>query len=50
MSNETNAMPENITRIIHAHAAVDAIYLYGSRAKQTTHEHSNWNIAVVFSK
>jgi predicted nucleotidyltransferase len=40
---------ENITRVIHAHARVDAIYLYGSRAKQTAHEHSDWDIAVLFS-
>ena len=45
MSNEK----ENITRVIHAHAQVDAIYLYGSRAKQTAHEHSDWDIAVIFS-
>ena len=42
-------MTENITRVIHAHARVDAIYLYGSRAKQTAHEHSDWDIAVLFS-
>ena len=42
-------MAENITRVVHAHARVDAIYLYGSRAKQTAHEHSDWDIAVLFS-
>ena len=42
-------MAENITHVIHAHARVDAIYLYGSRAKQTAHEHSDWDIAVLFS-
>ena len=42
-------MAENITRVVHAHARVDAIYLYGSRAKQTGHEHSDWDIAVLFS-
>ncbi len=42
-------LSENITQIIHAHAQVDAIYLYGSRAKQTTHENSDWDIAVLFS-
>lgn len=42
-------MAKNITRVIHAHAAIDAIYLYGSRAKQTAHEHSDWDIAVVFT-
>lgn len=42
-------MVENITRIIQAYAPVDAIYLYGSRAKQTAHENSDWDIAVIFS-
>ena len=43
-------LPENITHIIHAHAQVDAIYLYGSRAKQTAHENSDWDIAVIFTE
>lgn len=42
-------MAEKITRVIHAHAQVDAIYLYGSRAKQTAREDSDWDIAVLFS-
>jgi predicted nucleotidyltransferase len=42
-------MAENITHVIHAHARVDAIYLYGSRARQTAHENSDWDIAVLFS-
>ncbi len=42
-------MAENMLPIIHAHAQVDAIYLYGSRAKNTAHEHSDWDIAVLFS-
>jgi predicted nucleotidyltransferase len=49
MSNESNSMAENITRVIQDHAQVDAIYLYGSRAKQTAHENSDWDIAVLFS-
>lgn len=49
MANDSTTMAENITRVIHAHAQVDAIYLYGSRAKQTAHEQSDWDIAVVFS-
>lgn len=49
MANDNNTLAENITRVIHAHAQVDAIYLYGSRAKQTAHEQSDWDIAVVFS-
>ena len=42
-------LAENITRIIQTHAQVDAIYLYGSRAKQTAHKDSDWDIAVLFS-
>lgn len=41
-------MPEIINAICH-HAAVDAIYLYGSRAKNTARETSDWDIAVIFS-
>ncbi len=40
---------EHITQTIQAHAKVDAIYLYGSRAKQTAHAKSDWDIAVIFS-
>jgi uncharacterized protein len=47
--NASAPFAENITRAIHAHAQVDAIYLYGSRAKQTAHEQSDWDIAVIFS-
>jgi len=42
-------LAEKITHAIHAHTQVDAIYLYGSRAKQTAHEQSDWDIAVIFS-
>lgn len=40
---------ERIVRAILSHAQVDAIYLYGSRAKRTAHEHSDWDIAVIYS-
>ena len=49
MSNEADLMAENMTRAIRDHAQVDAIYLYGSRAKQTALENSDWDIAVIFS-
>ena len=42
-------LSEKMTQIIHVHAQVDAVYLYGSRAKKTTHENSDWDIAVIFS-
>jgi predicted nucleotidyltransferase len=48
-SNELKDMAENVTRIIQASAKVDAIYLYGSRAKQTAHENSDWDIAIIFT-
>lgn len=41
---------ESIICTILDHACVDAIYLYGSRAKQTAHERSDWDIAVIFSE
>lgn len=44
-----NEMAENITHIIQETVPVDAIYLYGSRAKQTSHEKSDWDIAVIFT-
>ena len=40
---------ENICSIIQSFAPVDAIYLYGSRAKQTAHENSDWDIAIIFT-
>jgi len=40
---------EQLITLIQAHAQLDAIYLYGSRAKQTAHKDSDWDIAVLFS-
>jgi len=52
MSNDDllKTLSEKMIQIIHAHAQVDAIYLYGSRAKQTARENSDWDIAVIFSE
>jgi uncharacterized protein len=49
-NNRMTTLPENITRIILANAQVDAIYLYGSRAKQTAREDSDWDIAVIYTE
>lgn len=38
-----------ITNSIQRNAVVDAIYLYGSRAKGTAHKNSDWDIAVLFT-
>lgn len=38
-----------IIRIIPARFDVDAIYLYGSRARGQEHAGSDWDIAVLFS-
>lgn len=38
-----------IVQLIQSHAQVDAIYLYGSRAKQTAHKNSDWDIALLFT-
>jgi predicted nucleotidyltransferase len=35
--------------IIRTHFAVDAIYLYGSRARNQEHAESDWDLAVLFS-
>ncbi len=40
---------ESLIQLIKTHAQVDAIYLYGSRAKHTAHSSSDWDIAVLFS-
>ncbi len=42
-------MLEDILASIQQHAKVDAIYLYGSRAKQTARFDSDWDMAVLFS-
>ncbi len=42
-------MLDMIIASIHCYAKVDAIYLYGSRAKNTAHQHSDWDIAVIFT-
>lgn len=44
-----DSIAENVIRIIQTYTPVDAIYLYGSRAKQTAHENSDWDIAVIFT-
>jgi predicted nucleotidyltransferase len=40
---------ENIAQVVQVQSRVDAIYLYGSRAKLTAHEQSDWDIAIIFS-
>jgi predicted nucleotidyltransferase len=42
-------LTDEIVQAIIAHVRVDAIYLYGSRAKQTARDTSDWDIAVLFS-
>jgi predicted nucleotidyltransferase len=42
-------LEQEITNSIQKNALVDAIYLYGSRAKGTAHKNSDWDIAVLFS-
>lgn len=40
---------EQIIQLICQYSQVDAIYLYGSRAKGTALEDSDWDIAILFS-
>jgi len=49
MDKQHTVNKEQLTQLIQADAQIDAIYLYGSRAKQTSHENSDWDIAVLFS-
>ncbi|GJM07545.1 MAG: hypothetical protein DHS20C10_12790 [marine bacterium B5-7] len=46
MSN--NDLAPKMIALIHQHSAVDAIYLYGSRAKGIAREDSDWDIGVLF--
>lgn len=45
-----NLVMQQIIQLICHHAAVDAIYLYGSRAKNTAYDNSDWDIAVIFTE
>jgi predicted nucleotidyltransferase len=40
---------DEMISIIRTHFAVDAIYLYGSRARNQEHAESDWDLAVLFS-
>ncbi|WP_206605567.1 type VII toxin-antitoxin system MntA family adenylyltransferase antitoxin [Pelagibaculum spongiae] len=40
---------QQLVTMIQQHETVDAIYLYGSRAKNTAHANSDWDVAVLFS-
>ena len=50
MNKQSTINKEKLIQLIQTHTQVDAIYLYGSRAKQTTHKASDWDIAVLFSE
>lgn len=40
---------QKLLKAILSYTAIDAIYLYGSRVKQTATEKSDWDIAVLFT-
>lgn len=42
-------MEKQVVAIILAQAPVDAVYLYGSRAKHNAGSNSDWDIAVIFT-
>lgn len=42
-------IPTKMIEIIRDKFEVDAIYLYGSRAKQKEHPNSDWDLAILFS-
>jgi predicted nucleotidyltransferase len=39
-----------VCHYIKAHEQIDALYLYGSRAKGTANKKSDWDIAILFKK
>ena len=43
-------IPQRIADIVTRSEQVDAIYLYGSRARGLTHAESDWDIALLFSR
>lgn len=48
-SNKTNALfLEQLVDLIPQWAEVDAVYLYGSRAKGLVHAESDWDFAVLY--
>ncbi len=49
MKDETSETLQNLTDYIVKTVAVDAVYLYGSRAKDCAREDSDWDIAVIFT-
>lgn len=49
MNKQSTVDQEKLIKLIQTLAQVDAIYLYGSRAKQSAHSGSDWDIAVLFS-
>jgi predicted nucleotidyltransferase len=46
---QNTSLLDDMVSIIRAHVAVDAIYLYGSRARNQEHAASDWDLAVLFS-
>lgn len=49
MQDHTSEMLQKLTDCILNNAAVDAVYLYGSRAKGSERDDSDWDLAVMFS-
>jgi len=47
--SDDKLIAENMTRVLHTMPKLTPYIFYGSRAKQTAHEHSDWDIAVIFS-
>lgn len=45
---KTDPFLEDLIEKIKSYCDVDAIYLYGSRAKNTAHDKSDWDIAVLY--
>lgn len=49
MNGPDTALLERITHILAARFEVDALYLYGSRARGTARPDSDWDLGVLFT-
>jgi predicted nucleotidyltransferase len=50
LTSPTTRLPDGLLSAITADDSLDAVYLYGSRAKGNARDDSDWDLAVVFSQ
>ncbi|WP_448217162.1 type VII toxin-antitoxin system MntA family adenylyltransferase antitoxin [Endozoicomonas sp. 2B-B] len=49
MSPSTCQLPDGLVDAMRHFSAIDAIYLYGSRAKGNARDDSDWDLAVIYT-